>query len=229
VCLSKQAHSSNKGFTMRHVLLFTLALLTLTGCQSAYYSAMEKVGLHKRDILVDRVEDARDSQQQAKEQFKDALERYRSVVEVKGGKLEERYEALNSEFEASEKSASDVRNRIAAVEDVANALFKEWKKELGEYSNASLKAASAKDLERTQKDYRVLLQRMKAAEKRIDPVLNVLRDQVLFLKHNLNARAIGALQGEYRTLEGNVDQLLADMQQAIDEADVFIRQLQRSQ
>ncbi len=211
---------------MRRLMLLSFTLFALAGCQSAYYSAMEKVGLHKRDILVDRVEDARDSQQQAKEQFKDALERYRSVVQVQGGELEERYEALNSEFEASEQSARDVRNRIEAVEDVANALFKEWKQELGEYSNAKLKAASAKDLEHTQKDYRVLLQRMKAAEKRIDPVLDVLRDQVLFLKHNLNARAIGALQGEYRTLEGNVDQLLADMQRAIDEADVFIRQLQ---
>ncbi|AZZ46027.1 DUF2959 domain-containing protein [Pseudomonadaceae bacterium SI-3] len=214
---------------MRRFVLLVIALLTLAGCQSAYYSAMEKVGLHKRDILVDRVEDARDSQQEAKEQFKDALERYRSVVQVKGGELEERYEALNNEFEASENSAREVRERIEAVEDVAEALFEEWKQELGEYSNASLKAASQRNLERTQKDYRVLLQRMKAAEKRIDPVLDVLRDQVLFLKHNLNARAIGALQGEYRTLEGNVDQLLAEMQRAIDEADVFIRQLQRNQ
>lgn len=214
---------------MRRFFLLAIALLTLAGCQSAYYSAMEKAGLHKRDILVDRVEDARDSQQEAKEQFKDALERYRSVVQVKGGELEKRYEALNSEFEASENSAREVRERIEAVEDVAEALFEEWKQELGEYSNASLKAASQRNLERTQKDYRVLLQRMKAAEKRIDPVLDVLRDQVLFLKHNLNARAIGALQGEYRTLEGNVDQLLAEMQRAIDEADVFIRQLQRNQ
>ncbi|MCQ4280202.1 DUF2959 domain-containing protein [Pseudomonas stutzeri] len=214
---------------MRRFLLLAFALLTLAGCQSAYYSAMEKVGLHKRDILVDRVEDARDSQQDAKEQFKDALERYRSVVQVDGGELEERYEALNSEFEASENSAREVRDRINAVEDVAEALFKEWKQELDEYSNASLRATSQRNLERTQKDYRVLLQRMKAAEKRIDPVLDVLRDQVLFLKHNLNARAIGALKGEYRTLEGNVDQLLAEMQRAIDEADVFIRQLQRNQ
>jgi len=214
---------------MRRFLLLGFALLTLAGCQSAYYSAMEKVGLHKRDILVDRVEDARDSQQDAKEQFKDALERYRSVVQVDGGELEERYEALNSELEASENSAREVRDRIDAVEDVAEALFKEWKQELDEYSNASLRATSQRNLERTQKDYRVLLQRMKAAEKRIDPVLDVLRDQVLFLKHNLNARAIGALKGEYRTLEGNVDQLLAEMQRAIDEADVFIRQLQRNQ
>ena len=214
---------------MRRFLLLGFALLTLAGCQSAYYSAMEKVGLHKRDILVDRVEDARDSQQDAKEQFKDALERYRSVVQVDGGELEERYEALNSEFESSENSAREVRDRIDAVEDVAEALFKEWKQELDEYSNASLRATSQRNLERTQKDYRVLLQRMKAAEKRIDPVLDVLRDQVLFLKHNLNARAIGALKGEYRMLEGNVDQLLTEMQRALDEADVCIRQLQRNQ
>ncbi|MBA1274697.1 DUF2959 domain-containing protein [Stutzerimonas azotifigens] len=211
---------------MRRFAVIALSLLMLSGCQSAYYSAMEKAGVHKRDILVDRVGDARDSQQQAKEQFKDALEHYRSVVQVQGGELEKRYEALNREYEASENSARTVRARIQAVEDVADALFKEWDQELKQYSNKSLRDASAKELSRTRAEYRILLQRMKAAEKRIDPVLDVLRDQVLFLKHNLNARAISSLHGEYQTLQTNVDQLLADMQRAIDEADVFIRRLQ---
>lgn len=211
---------------MRRLLLTCCVMLTLSGCQSAYYSAMEKAGVHKRDILVDRVEDARDSQQDAKQQFKDALERYRSVVKVNGGDLEQRYEALNREYEASVAAANDVGARIEAVEDVAEALFDEWEDELQQYSNASLKNASARELSRTRSEYRTLLQRMKAAEKRIAPVLAVLHDQVLFLKHNLNARAIGALQGEYRTLQSNVDQLMADMQRAIDEADSFIRRLQ---
>ncbi len=211
---------------MRRLLLTCCVMLTLSGCQSAYYSAMEKAGVHKRDILVDRVEDARDSQQDAKQQFKDALERYRSVVKVNGGDLEQRYEALNREYEASVAAANDVRARIEAVEDVAEALFDEWEDELQQYSNASLKNASARELSRTRSEYRTLLQRMKAAEKRIAPVLAVLHDQVLFLKHNLNARAIGALQGEYRTLQSNVDQLMADMQRAIDEADSFIHRLQ---
>lgn len=212
---------------MRRLIFACCALLTLAGCQSAYYSAMEKVGVHKRDILVDRVEDARDSQQDAQKQFKDALEHYRSVVQVDGGKLEERYDRLNREYEASEASAKDVRARIDAVENVANALFREWERELDTYSNAKLKALSASDLKRTRQEYRVLLQRMQSAERSIEPVLSVLRDQVLFLKHNLNARAIGALQGEYRTLQRNVDQLVAEMQRAIDEADGFIRQLQQ--
>ncbi|WP_027589795.1 DUF2959 domain-containing protein [Pseudomonas sp. RL] len=208
-------------------LLFT-ALLGLTGCQSAYYAAMEKVGVHKRDILVDRVEEARDSQQEAKEQFQSALDRYRSVVQVKGGELEARYEALNKEYLASESSAKEVRARIEAVEDVAEALFEEWEGELKLYSNASLRNASAAELKRTRAQYKTLLERMRAAERRIEPVLSVLRDQVLFLKHNLNARAISALQGEYRTLQGNVDQLLRDMQRAIDEADAFVRNLQQN-
>jgi tetratricopeptide (TPR) repeat protein len=207
-------------------LLFATTLFLLAGCQSTYYAAMEKVGVHKRDILVDRVEAARDAQQDAKEQFRDALERYRSVVQVNGGELEERYQALDSEYRASEDSAKAVRARIEAVEDVAEALFDEWQAELAQYSNASLRSASARELARTRQDYRNLIQRMHAAERRIEPVLSVLRDQVLFLKHNLNARAIGALKGEYRTLQGNVDQLLRDMQRAIDESDAFVRRLQ---
>lgn len=201
-------------------------LLALGGCQSAYYATLEKVGVHKRDILVDRVEAARDSQQEAREQFQSALERYRSVVQVQGGELQARYEALNKEYQASEAAARDVRKRIEAVEDVAEALFDEWESELKLYSNASLRNASAAELKRTRAQYKTLVDRMRAAERRIEPVLSVLRDQVLFLKHNLNARAISALQGEYRTLQGNVDQLLRDMQRAIDEADSFVRNLQ---
>ncbi|MFC0710173.1 DUF2959 domain-containing protein [Azorhizophilus paspali] len=211
---------------MRRLILAYCTLLSLSGRQNAYYSMMEKAGVHKRDILADRVEAARDSQQAAKERFKDALERYRSVVQIQGGDLEERYAALDHEYRAGEASAKAVRQRIDAVEDVAEALFAEWEGELDQYHNATLRRASAKELERTRKQYKTLLTRMQAAEKRIEPVLSVLSDQALFLKHNLNARAIGALQGEYRSLENNVDQLLRDMQRSIDEADNFVRRLQ---
>ncbi len=211
---------------MRACVLALATLLFLTGCQNAYYAALEKAGIHKRDLLVERVEDARDAQQQAKQQFQNALERYRSVVRMNGGELEKRYEALDAEYRASEASAREVRGRIAAVEEVADALFDEWKDELDDYSDPGLRALSAKELDRTRDEYADVLRRMRAAEQRIDPVLSVLHDRVLFLKHNLNAQAIGALQGENAGLQGNVDRLMRDMQRAIDEADAFIRRLQ---
>lgn len=59
--------------TTRAALIVGILLATASGCSSVYYDAMEKVGIHKRDILADRIEDARDSQHAAKEQFNSAL------------------------------------------------------------------------------------------------------------------------------------------------------------
>ncbi len=205
---------------------FVIILILLSGgCQTVYYNTMEKFGVHKRDIMVDRVEKARDSQKEAKEQFASALERFNSVVKVKGGSLEKKYKTLKSELDRSEAKAQDVRDRIAAVEDVSEALFDEWKDELKQYTSAGLRQSSQRKLEQTKKHYAKLIGAMKKAESRIEPVLKPLRDQVLFLKHNLNAQAIASLQSELETVESDVAALIREMERAINEADLFIKTL----
>jgi hypothetical protein len=64
---------------------------------------------------------------------------------------------------------------------------------------------------------------MRRAESKIDPVLSAFRDQVLYLKHNLNARAIASLQTELLTVETDVANLVREMEKAISEADGFIK------
>jgi inorganic pyrophosphatase len=187
---------------------------------------MEKFGKYKRDILVDRVKDARDAQQQTKEQFASALEKFRSVVNVKGGKLQEKYDQLKSELDRSESKASAVKKRVNDVEDVAGALFDEWKKELDQYKNAGLKEASRKKLEQTRQKYSQLIGAMKKAESKIEPVLSAFRDQVLFLKHNLNAQAVASLQDELVSMETDIDRLITEMENSIGEADKFIQTMQ---
>ncbi|WP_372830617.1 DUF2959 domain-containing protein [Pontibacterium sp.] len=207
-------------------LLSTTLLVALTGCQTAYYSAMEQVGVHKRDILVDRVVDARDSQADAQEQFQDALEQFRSVVQFDGGQLDKVYNELKAEYDDSVDAASDVRNRIEKVETVAADLFEEWNEELDKYSSRELRNQSARKLRETRQRYAELLRSMKRAEKRMDPVLSSLQDNVLYLKHNLNARAIGALKGEFSGMRQEINLLMRDMQLAIKESDAFIRSME---
>jgi len=199
----------------------------LSGCQTAYYGTMEKLGIHKRDILSDRVEEARDSQQDAKEQFKSALEQFSALTNFNGGDLEEVYNRLNSEYEESDDAANAVHDRIEAVEDVAEALFDEWQDELGTYSNQNLRRSSERKLRATKQKYGQLLSAMKRAEKKIDPVLSVFHDQVLFLKHNLNAQAIASLKSELRGVQSNVSSLVAAMERSIGEADAFIKTLEK--
>ncbi|MCK5801568.1 MAG: DUF2959 domain-containing protein [Lentisphaeria bacterium] len=203
-------------------IVVSLSILVLTGCQSMYFGAMEKFGVHKRDILVDRVEKARDSQEETKEQFQSALDEFMAVVKVDGGNLQAKYASLSSELEASEESAADVSKRIDDVERVAEALFEEWEEELEQYTSRSLRRASESKLRNTRSRYTQLIGAMKRAEKKIDPVLDAFRDQVLFLKHNLNARAIASLQNEVATVEQDIGALIREMEASIREADAFI-------
>jgi len=210
-----------------YLLGIVTCLATLTGCQSAYYGTLEKVGIHKRDLMVDRVESARDAQEEAKEQFQSALEQFTSVVEVRGGSLEKKYNTLKDAYEESKDKAELVHKRIEGVESVSEALFDEWEDELGQYSSARLREDSKRKLKQTRRDYERLIKAMKRAEKKTHPVLVAFHDQVLYLKHNLNAQAISSLQDELVAIEDNVAGLVKEMEASIREAEQFIEALRK--
>ncbi|MEH6562570.1 MAG: DUF2959 domain-containing protein [Marinobacter sp.] len=198
-------------------------LLIIGGCSSLYYDTMEKLGIEKREILVDRVGDARDAQNEAQETFRSALERFQSVVSSPDTELKERYEKINDAYSDSESIAEEVRDRIDAVEEVSGALFEEWEDELDRYKSTSLRQSSERKLNETREQYSQLIDRMHKAEERMDPVLQAFEDQVLFLKHNLNAQAIGSLEGELGQIRQDVDALIRNMEQSIAESEAFIK------
>ncbi|MEN6386732.1 MAG: DUF2959 domain-containing protein [Phycisphaerales bacterium] len=208
---------------MKKALLLSMVFVFAAGCDSLYYSTMEKFGKQKRDILVKRVGEARDAQEETKEQFASALDKFKSVVNVPSGKLQDKYDTLKEQLGESEEKAGTVKKRIADVEDVAQDLFNEWEAELKQYKSADLRASSKKKLEQTRERYSQLIKAMKNAESKIEPVLSAFRDQVLFLKHNLNAQAIASLQSEVTTMETDIGKLIADMEKSIAEADTFIK------
>jgi SMC interacting uncharacterized protein involved in chromosome segregation len=209
----------------RKLPLLLVATTLLVGCQSAYYGAMEKFGYEKRDILVNRVEDVREAQQEAKKQFESALAQFIAVTNFSGGELEQQYNKLKGEFDDSESRANTVRKRIADVERVATDLFKEWEKEITQYTSSELRRSSQGQLDTTRARYRELIGAMKRAEKKLDPVLAAFRDRVLFLKHNLNARAIASLKSERAKVQSDITALVADMNRSIAEADRFIKDM----
>ncbi|SHE23717.1 DUF2959 domain-containing protein [methanotrophic endosymbiont of Bathymodiolus puteoserpentis (Logatchev)] len=210
--------------------LFTLALvaLSLPACSSMYYSGLEKIGIPKRDIMVHRVEKARDTQQDAKEQFKTTLEQFSAVTQFKGGDLEAVYNKLNSEYEASKDEAAAVSKRIADIEDVSAALFAEWKDEADEFSSAALRRNSLHKLAATKQQYDKLISAMHRAEAKMPPVLAVFKDQVLILKHSLNAQAIASLKNDLASVESDVNTLIKAMNQSISEADDFIKTMEKN-
>lgn len=207
------------------LLVLVCSQMLLLGCASAYYDALESIGVHKRDIFVDRIEESLEVRKEGQAQFESALEQFKTTVDFDGGGLEKAYNLFNDEYEESEEAANAISEHISAVESVADALFEEWSDELDLYTSPSLRRASERQYKSTQKKYQRLLASMRRVEESMQPVLATMRDNVLFLKHNLNARAIDTLKGELGSINRDVSKLVKNMQRSIAEAEAFITTL----
>jgi hypothetical protein len=195
--------------------------LLLTGCQTTYYAVWEKMGKEKRHLLKDQVEKVRTDQEEASQQFEDVLTRIKEIYGFDGGDLEKAYKSLKSDYETCEARANDVSERIEKVQTVAADLFAEWAQEIEEINNSKLKYKSKSALRAAQKRFERFDESVVKAEAGMQPVLSNLKDYVYFLKHNLNAMAVGTLKAEAGDIEMEIKALIEDMTRSIKEAEAY--------
>lgn len=189
----------------------------------AYYQSRESLlGHHKRDIVVVQVDQACESLKESRDQFVDALDKFKTIARVGEGSLDQRYQQLKKRYDACRAKADQVSQRIKAIEEVSEALFAEWEAELGLYSNRALKVRSQQQLKKSRQQYGRLLKTLQMAEARMQPVLSAFQDQVLFMKHNLNANAIAALRHEFVEIGVDISRLIDAMEKTISEASLFV-------
>ncbi len=203
-------------------VLLVLVALSLNACATVQYSALEKIGIEKRDILIDRVEDARDAQEDTRVELVSAYEALSTLIGHDGGELEKRYKALDRAVDRAEDARDDLDGRLTSIDRVSTDLFDEWQDELKLYSSDTLRQDQTQKLAAARRQYAAMRQRMQTARDRVDPVMGVLQDNRLFLKHSLNAQALSALRSQAGVIEADVQALIRDMQAAIAEADAFI-------
>ncbi len=209
-------------------LVVPVAVMLLAGCNVAEkvrdvgFDSLEKIGFERREILVRRVDKARDAQVDAKEEFADALEELKALVGFDGGDLEKAYRKAADAYEDAEAAAAEVNDRITKVERVADSLFREWEAEIAEYKDQGYARESRMKLRQTRERTQLVVAAMHKASVTMDPVLATLRDQMLYLKHNLNARALGSLDATAAQLDTDIARLVQAMEVSIAEAEGFI-------
>jgi hypothetical protein len=207
--------------------LIVFALL-LSGCQSTYYKAMSTLGKEKRDILVQRIKDAKKDQDQTKQQLQTTMESFQALTGFQGGSLEKSYKRLNSDYEGAASQAGKLHDKIQSIDQVSNDLFKEWQGEINAMDNGRLKSQDTVMLRNAKTRQTTYMRAMRRTEDQIEPVLKAFHDQVLFLKHNLNARAIGSLKNTSAGLQSDVAGLVQSIDAYSQEADKLISSLAAS-
>ncbi|MBL9145613.1 MAG: DUF2959 domain-containing protein [Verrucomicrobiaceae bacterium] len=206
-------------------VLLPALVVGLASCQVAYYAAMEQFGIEKRDLLKKAVAAVRQDQKEAGKEFQDALTQLKALYGFNGGNLEAGYNKFKAEYEDCDAQAKQVSSRIKEMNRVARDLFREWEKEIAEISTPALAADSRMKLSATRQRFEVLSANLHSSEASMAPVLRQFRDQVLYLKHNLNAAAIGSLRTTADGIQADIQSLLGRLDQSVREADAFIGSL----
>jgi len=208
--------------------LLVVSLLLSSSCSRTYYAAMHKLGKEKRDILVARIKDGKKDQDQAREQLKTTMQAFQELTGFQGGDLEKIYNKLNKEYESAQSRADKVSDQVKSIDKVASDLFKEWSGEIDQMQDRELKSKSRAMLKDAQSRHEQYMAAMHATEKKMEPVLQAFHDQVTFLKHNLNARAIKSLKGTAARIDNQVQSLMVDIERSMKEADAFVASLSKT-
>ena len=199
------------------VLVFVVVVF-MTGCGGAYKAS----GQYKRDLLLNRVEKARQCHERAKNQFEVVLANYADIIDANAGDIRNEYNKLNRECKRARKISKDIYRKVKDVEDIGKPLFRNWEDELGEYNNEAIRRSSEEQLDITRRNYLKLVHSIKSTEGKTAVVLASVNDQVLFLSHNLNTKALTAFKKEVASLKLQVNGLVKHMQNAINEAEDFV-------
>jgi Protein of unknown function (DUF2959) len=189
---------------------------------------MATLGKEKRDILVQRIKEAKKDQDQTKQQLQTTMESFQALTGFQGGSLERNYKRLNSDYENAASQAGKLHDKVQSINQVSNDLFREWQGEISAMGNGKLKSQDTAMLRDAKARQATYLRAMRKTEDQINPVLKAFRDQVLFLKHNLNSRAIGSLKSTSANLQSDVAELIQSIDASSQEADKLITSLAAS-
>ncbi|MFT5286018.1 MAG: hypothetical protein ACI8TQ_002186 [Planctomycetota bacterium] len=174
------------------IVLSSLALastLLLGSCQAMYLSAMETIGVDKREIMFERIEDASDAAVISSQRIDEAYQIYRGMIFEEAGDLYEAHDLLTFFLELCHDGAEDYQERIEKIQAVATPMFEEWKAESGEIHDDELRRKGRTNFTKAVTQYEQLMRAMRDVDADTTPLLNRFRDHVLFMKINLNTNA----------------------------------------
>jgi SMC interacting uncharacterized protein involved in chromosome segregation len=208
---------------MRRIILTTIAIsAALVGCKSTYYKAAETVGYEKREMLTDRMQDARDSQVAAKQQLQTALYTLRRVGSVPETEVADLHHDLDTEVDRASEQLDDLHEDIASVESVAQAMFDDWEDDLAKYESEDLRARSRQELQETRQNYSALIGSLRETEQKLQTVIAPLKDQVMAIEHAMKAGQAPEKSDDLDDVREKISTLIEELDDSIDRTQRFI-------
>ncbi len=189
--------------------------------KSVKNNALVQVGAKsKHDLLFEQIEESIALQQETKQYIEQAYDVLANVSDDVGD-VEGQKKEINQAYQQSESLAQKLKAKITKVDRTAKTLFIEWRRELRQYNNKNLREKSAQNLDNTKQQYATVRESMQKSYQSIEPLLRLLHDNELYIKHNRSVAAMQGFQSEVKAAGSNIDGILADIETAITDSEAF--------
>ena len=182
-------------------------------------------GVKQTEKLVSKANDTVGSIRAAKQQIKDTLVAYNLLVGNKVEDPKKTYKDLQKGIENTDKKVADVDQKVAAMQKEADLLFADWASNLASISSEELRKRSEERLNETRERYNGILAAGDKAGKVFNPFIASLKDQVVYLGHDLNPSALASLKPDADKLNKEAEVLFKKIDETVDEASGYITSL----
>ncbi len=182
---------------------------------------------HKRtDEHIEKIERASDEMKDLRKHLDKVFEAYHKTLREGTDKRRSSYNELVKALERCEEKTKELRKRHEEMDKQAEEYFKRWKNSVKDIKNADLEQRSEGRLETTRRRYREVSESWKGMREDYEPVLAELRDQIVYLGHDLNEDAVLSLKEDAAELEELASALFRSMEGFGSTADEYISGLE---
>jgi hypothetical protein len=155
-------------------------------------------------------------------QVQKTLDTYNSLVQGKAEDPKKAYKNLQKEMERCDDRVADVQRKRDEMQVEADKYFGDWNSSLAGISDPGLRKQSEDRLSKARAQYDGILEATEAAGADFKPFMTSLKDQVVYLGHDLNPAALKSLAGTASKLNGDATALFGKIDGAVSKANSYI-------
>lgn len=186
-------------------LLSVVLLLTASVSSPSFGQSGEK----QIDKLVDRAGDTIAAIRAARRQVSTTVSDYNQILDGEAEDNRAAYKKLQKALKKSEKSAAAVGAQAEKMDLAASDYFAGWEASLSEITSDDMRTRSEERMKETRERYDGILQAGRQAGEAFRPFVTQLKDQIVFLGHDLNPAAIEDLQDDAEKLNSQAKEVFS--------------------
>lgn len=212
----------------RACIVVGLLLLVLPGIAHAQIFGSDPESLKRTDKLIEGAENLIKEAVKARNEIEKTLTSYNALFAGDVQDVRKAYKDVEKGLESTEKQRDEVKKRVDSMKVEADAYFASWNESLQQIGSDNLRKRSEDRMNETKSHFNGVLAAVADARGAYEPFAANLKDQWVYLGHDLNADGIASLKPDADELNSKARNLFKSIDDGMKKADEYVESLKSS-